>query len=80
MSTAAKIAGGDTNGSGKPTFSVPLPLSPRDTFTLVAYIWDSESLAVAYDVMATARLVVDLNTGFAFTCNVENSLLCLTVD
>lgn len=41
---------------------------------------DSESLAVTYDIMATARLVVDLNTGFAFVRNVENSPLHLTVD
>ena len=41
---------------------------------------DSESLAITHDVMATARPVVDLNTGFAFVRNVENSPLRLTVD
>ena len=49
-------------------------------FSTVFTARDSESLAVTYDIMATARLVVDLNTGFAFVRNVENSPLHLTVD
>ena len=53
---------------------LPAVQQPKDP------IRDSESLAVTYDIMATARLVVDLNTGFAFVRNVENSPLHLTVD
>lgn len=43
-------------------------------------VWDSELLTISYNVMATTRLIVDLNTSFALTRNVENSLLRLTVD
>ena len=42
--------------------------------------WYSELLTISYNVMATTRLIVDLNTSFALTRNVENSLLRLTVD
>ena len=54
--------------------NLPAAQQPKDP------IRDSESLAVTYDVMATTRLVVDLNTGFALARNVENSPLRLTVD
>lgn len=34
--------------------------------------WDSESLAITYDVMATTRLIVYLNASFAITGNVKD--------